>query len=104
MIVSLIVALITIAFDSTYVDQDDLPVVTSGTSRDSGSRLCAESSWDRVALTPPLDMTYHVRKRRIRSTRVVVAAIERAKFVTGDTKMEVDDESIERSGQGVHWY
>ena len=33
------------------MDQDDLPVVTSGTSRDSGSRLCAESSWDRVALT-----------------------------------------------------
>ena len=30
---SLIVALIAIAFDSTYVDQDDLPVVTSGTSR-----------------------------------------------------------------------
>ena len=51
LIVSLIVALIAIAFDSTYVDQDDLPVVTSGTSRDSGSRLCAESSWDRVALT-----------------------------------------------------
>ena len=44
-------ALIAIAFDSTYVDQDDLPVVTSGTSRDSGSCLCAESSWDRVALT-----------------------------------------------------
>ena len=51
LIVSLIVALIAIAFDSTYVDQDDLPVVTSGISQDSGSRLCAESSWDRVALT-----------------------------------------------------
>ena len=51
LIVSLIVALIAIAFDSTYVDQDDLPVVTSGASRDSGSCLCAESSWDRVALT-----------------------------------------------------
>ena len=42
----------------------------------------------------PLDMMYHVRKRKIRSTRVVVAAIERAKIVTGDTKPEVDDESI----------
>ena len=49
--VSLIVALIAIVFDSTYVDQDDLPVVTSGTSRYSGSSLYAESSWDRVALT-----------------------------------------------------
>ena len=57
LIVSLIVALIAIAFDSTYVDQDDLSVVTSGTSRDSGSHLCAESSWDRVALTLP---TYSV--------------------------------------------
>ena len=44
-------ALIVITFNSTYVDQDDLPVVTSGTSRYSGSSLCAESSWDRVALT-----------------------------------------------------
>ena len=52
LIVSLIVALIAIAFDSTYVDQDNLPVVTSGTSWYSGSSLCAESSWDRVALTP----------------------------------------------------
>ena len=51
LIVSLIVALIAIAFDSTYMDQDDLPVVTSGTSQDSGSRLYAESSWDRVTLT-----------------------------------------------------
>ena len=30
--VSLIVALIALAFDSTYMDQDNLPVVTSGTS------------------------------------------------------------------------
>ena len=52
---------------------------------------------------PPLDMTYHVWKRRIRSTRVVVAAIERAKIVTGDMKPEVDNKSIKRSGQGVHW-
>ena len=52
---------------------------------------------------PPPDMTYHVRKRRVRSTRVVVAAIERAKIVTGDTKPEVDGESIKGSGQGVHW-
>ena len=33
---------------------------------------------------PPPDMMYHVRKRRIRSTRVVMAAIERAKIVKGD--------------------
>ena len=51
---------------------------------------------------PPPDMTYHVRKRRIRSTRVVMAAIKRVKIMMGDTKTEVDDESIERSGQGVH--
>ena len=44
-------ALIAIVFDSTYVDQDNLPVVTSGTSQCSGSSLYAESSWDRVALT-----------------------------------------------------
>ena len=47
---------------------------------------------------PSPDMTYHVQKRRIRSTRVVMAAIKRAKIVTGDAKAEVDDESIERSG------
>ena len=47
---------------------------------------------------PSLNMTNHIRKRRIRSAKVVMAAIERAKIVTGDTKPEVDDESIKRSG------
>ena len=51
---------------------------------------------------PSPDVMYHVRKRRIRSTRVVMAAIERAKIVTGDAKTEVDDESIEGSSQSVH--
>ena len=50
-----------------------------------------------MELSPP-DMTYHVWKRRIRNPRVVMATIERAKIVTGDTETEVDDESIKRSG------
>ena len=42
---------------------------------------------------PSLNMTNHIRKRSIRSAKVVMAAIERAKIVTGDTKPEVDDKT-----------
>ena len=41
----LVVALIAIAFDSTYVDQEDLPVVSSWTRRHLGSGQHAESHW-----------------------------------------------------------
>ena len=47
---------------------------------------------------PPPDVTYHIRKRRIRSTRVVMAAIKSAKIMTGDAKVVVDDESIKSGG------
>ena len=53
------------------------------------------SLWMEVS---PLDETYHVQKRRIRSPRIVVTAIESAKIVTGDAKAEVDNESIKSSG------
>ena len=43
---------------------------------ESGNSLWIELS--------PLDMTYHVRKRRIKNPRVVMATIERAKIVMGD--------------------
>ena len=43
--VSLIVALITFVFNLTFVDQDNLPVETSGTSWHLGSGPHAESSW-----------------------------------------------------------
>ena len=43
---------------------------------------------------PPLDMTHHVRKRRIRIIKAATAAVESAKIVTGDAMTEVDDESI----------
>ena len=51
---------------------------------------------------PPLDMMYHVRKRRIRSAKVATAVIESAKIVTGDAMTEVDDESRIGGGKSVH--
>ena len=54
---------------------------------------------NRFRMVPfPLDMTHHVRKRRIRITETATAAVERAKIVTGDAMTEVDDESILRGG------
>ena len=47
---------------------------------------------------PAPDVMYHVWERRIRSTRVVMAAVKSAKIVMGDAKAEVDDESIKSGG------
>ena len=56
-----------------------------------------------MALTlPPLDMKYHILKRRIRSTRVAAADVESAKIVMGDAITEVNDESIVGDSQSVH--
>ena len=52
---------------------------------------------------PSPDVTYHIRKGRIRSPRVAMAEIESAKIVTGDVETEVNDKGIKRSGQSVHW-
>ena len=55
----------------------------------------------RMELLSP-DVTYHIRKRRIRSPSVAMADIKSAKIVTGDVKTEVDDEGIIRGGKSVH--
>ena len=50
---------------------------------------------NRFRMVPsPLDMTHHVRKRRIRITETATAAVESVKIVMGDVMTEVDDESI----------
>ena len=51
---------------------------------------------------PPLDMTHHVRKIRIRSAKIATAAVKSAKIVTGDAMTEVDDESIVGGCESVH--
>ena len=51
---------------------------------------------------PPPDMTYHVRKRRIRRTRVATAAIMIAEIMTGDAMTEVNDKSVFGSIESIH--
>ena len=54
---------------------------------------------NRFRMVPsPLDMTSHVRKRRIRIAETATAAVKSAKIVMGDAMTEVNDESILGSG------